>query len=188
MLDALDVHRALLAREVPHEVVRLPRLVLSADEIPEAMGLPANRCVAVRLYMADERPAAVIVRAGELPHPGAVLAALGARTLRAARPDLVNQVTDFAAPLVCPVLLPESMPVLADSCVGHTDVVYAPTGDGGTALGIASRWLLTTSRASVAELCAPDSPTVDLSDDVPGSTRASLRVPRRLADRAPHSH
>jgi len=116
-----------------------------------------------------------------------VLAALGARTLRAARADLVNQITDFAAPLVCPVLLPESMPVLADSCVGHTDVVYAPTGDSGTALGIASRWLLTASRASVAELCAPGSPTVDLADDVPGSAHSSARMPGGFADRLPHS-
>ena len=35
--------------EVPHEVVRLPRLVLSADEIPGSWALPASRCVAVRL-------------------------------------------------------------------------------------------------------------------------------------------
>jgi prolyl-tRNA editing enzyme YbaK/EbsC (Cys-tRNA(Pro) deacylase) len=187
MLDALDVHRALLAREVPHEVVRLPRLVLSADEIPDAMGLPASRCVAVRLYAADDNLVAVIVRAGELPHPGAVLAAVGARSLRAARPELVNRVTDFAAPLVCPVLLPDSVTVLADSCVGHTDVVYAPTGDSGTALGIASRWLLTCSRAAVAELCSPDSPTVDLADDVPGAARLRARVPGRFSDRMPHS-
>src|SRR5690349_7862972 len=101
MLDALDVHRSLLAREVPHEVVRLPRLVLSADELPTALDLPASRCVAVRMYLADEAPVAVIVRAGELPHPGAVLAAAGARSLRPARPDAVNTITDFAAPLVC---------------------------------------------------------------------------------------
>jgi len=166
MLDALDVHRSLLAREVPHEVVRLPRLVLSADEIPEVMGLPADRCIAVRLYLADDQPVAVIVRAGDTPHPGAVLAAVGARSLRAARPDDVNMLTDFAASLVSPVLLPESMTVLADSCVGHADVVYAPTGDGGTALGIASRWLLTASRAAVTELCVPSSPTVDLADEL----------------------
>jgi prolyl-tRNA editing enzyme YbaK/EbsC (Cys-tRNA(Pro) deacylase) len=166
MLDALDVHRSLLAREVPHEVVRLPRLVLSADEIPDAMGLPPESCVAVRMYLTDVGPVAVIVRAGETPHPGAVLSAVGARSVRAARPDDVNMVTDFAASLVCPVLLPESVPVLADSCVGHVDVVYAPTGDGGTALGIATRWLLTASRASVAELCAPSSPTVDLADEI----------------------
>jgi prolyl-tRNA editing enzyme YbaK/EbsC (Cys-tRNA(Pro) deacylase) len=166
MKDALDVHRSLLAREVPHEVVRLPRLVLSADEIPEALGLAASRCVAVRLYHADDRVAAVIVRAGEQPHPGAVLAALDARTLRSVRPADVNSITDFAASLVSPLLLPDSVDVLADSCVGHSDVVYAPTGDSGTALGISSRWLLTASNARVAELCSPMSPTIDLADDV----------------------
>lgn len=176
MLDALDVHRSLLAREVPHEVVRLPRLVLSADEIPDVMGLPSSRCVAVRMYLADDRPVAVIVRAGELPHPGAVLAAVGAQTLRSARPDLVNRLTDFAAPLVCPVLLPDSVTVLADSCVGHTDVVYAPTGDGGTVLGIASRWLLTASRAAVAELCAPPAPTVDLTEDMADADGVAHRL------------
>ena len=166
MLDALDVHRSLLGLEVPHEVVRLPRLVLSADEIPEAMGLPAERCVAVRMYLADEQPLAVIVRAGDTPHPGAVLSAIGARALRPARPEVVNELTDFAATLVSPVLLPDSVTVLADSCIGHADVVYAPTGDGGTALGIATRWLLTSSRAAVAELCTPSSPAVDLADEM----------------------
>lgn len=165
MKDALDVHRSLLAREVPHEVVRLPRLVLSADELPQALGLPRERCVAVRLYLADEQLAAVIVRAGELPHPAAVLTALGARSLRSAPPELVNAATDFAASLVSPVLLPADVRVLADACVGHVEVVYAATGDGGTALGVSSRWLLTASRASVAELCAPGSPTVDLDED-----------------------
>lgn len=174
MKDALDVHRSLLAREVPHEIVRLPRLVLSADEIPAASGLPPQRCVAVRLYHADDRVVATLVRAGELPHPGAVLAAAGARSLRVAPADLVNQVTDFAASLVSPVLLPEDVLVLADACVGHHDVVYTATGDGGTVLGIPSRWLLTASRARVCELCAPASPTVDLTGDVDADV---LRVP-----------
>lgn len=187
MLDALDVHRSLLAREVPHEVVRLPRLVLSADELPGALDLPVSRCVAVRMYLADGEPVAVIVRAGELPHPGAVLAAVGARMLRAARPEVVNELTDFAAPLVSPVLLPDSVTVLADSCVGHTDVVYAPTGDGGTALGIASRWLLTASHAAVAELCAPDSPTVDLADDLPAAMTDAARLAGHAGNGAPRS-
>ncbi|HET6816932.1 MAG TPA: YbaK/EbsC family protein [Mycobacteriales bacterium] len=179
MKDALDVHRALLAREVPHEVIRLPRLILSADEIPDALDLPAERCVAVRIYHADDTTAAVVVQAGETPHPGAVLAALGARTLRLARPDEVNRLTDFAAPLVSPVLLPDSVRVLADACVGHVDVVYAPTGDSGTVLGISSRWLLTASRASVAELCLPDAATADLASDMEVDVR---QLAQRLRD------
>ena len=176
MKDALDVHRSLLAREIPHEIVRLPRLVLSADEIPDVLDLPADRCVAVRLYQADDRLVAVIVRAGQLPHPGEVLAAVGARTLRTARAEVVNRITDFPAPLVSPVLLPDEVIVLADACVGHADVVYAPTGDGGTVLGIATRWLLTASRASVAELCEPLSPTVDLAHDMPLTLEAEERL------------
>jgi prolyl-tRNA editing enzyme YbaK/EbsC (Cys-tRNA(Pro) deacylase) len=169
MKDALDVHRSLLAREVPHEVVRLPRLVLSADEIPEALGLPADRCVVTRVYHADERLVAVLVRAGTQPHPGALLAALEARSLRIATPDVVNIHTDFAAALVCPVLLPEPMPVLADACIGHSEVVYTATGDGGTALGIPARWLLTSTGAAVAELCVDTATVIDLDaelDDV----------------------
>lgn len=183
MLDALDVHRSLLAREVPHEVVRLPRLVLSADEIPEAMGLPPERCVAVRMYLADDAPVAVIVRAGDTPHPGAVLAAVGAHSLRAVRAETVNMLTDFAATLVSPVLLPDSVTVLADSCVGHADVVYAPTGDGGTALGIATRWLLTSSRAAVTELCVPASPGVDLSDEMRDAMELDTLSATRSQDR-----
>jgi Cys-tRNA(Pro)/Cys-tRNA(Cys) deacylase len=155
MRDALDVHRSLLSREVPHEIVRLPSPVLSADELPDALGLPWHRCVAARMYDVDDRLTAVLVRAGELPHPGAVLGALGATSIRPATPQRVSACTDFAASLVSPVLLGEDVPVIADSCVGHADVVYAPTGDAGTALGIASRWLFTASHAVVAELCGP---------------------------------
>jgi prolyl-tRNA editing enzyme YbaK/EbsC (Cys-tRNA(Pro) deacylase) len=177
MKDALDVHRFLLAAEVPHEVVRLPRPLLSADEIPDVLGLPNTRCVAVRIYQADDRLAAVLVRAGEHPHPGAVLTALDAKSLRVAPPDLVNAATDFAAALVSPVTLPAEIDVLADSCLGHADVVYAATGDAGTALGIPTRWLLTVSRARVAELCAPAASTVDLSDEL------DAEVSRLVGDR-----
>lgn len=170
MKDALDVHRSLLAREIPHEIVRLPRPVSSADEIPEVIGLAPQRCVAVRMYVADDRPLAVIVRAGTTPHPGAVLAAARSRSLRSARPDIVNELTDFAAPLVSPLLLPDDVLVLADACIGHAEVVYAPTGDSGTAVGITSRWLLTASRAAVTELClpeaAPDSAAGDLDEEL----------------------
>jgi prolyl-tRNA editing enzyme YbaK/EbsC (Cys-tRNA(Pro) deacylase) len=179
MKDALDVHRSLLAREIPHEVIRLPRVVLSADEIPDALGLPPERCVAVRLYRADNQMAGVIVRVGATPHPGGMLAALGARTLRIMPAEEVNSLTDFAAPLVSPVLLPDSVRVVADACIGHTDVVYAPTGDSGTVLGISSRWLLTASRAVVAELCLPAAPAIDLATTLNDDTR---QLAQRLRD------
>jgi Cys-tRNA(Pro)/Cys-tRNA(Cys) deacylase len=178
MKDALDVHRSLLAREIPHEIVRLPRPVGSADEIPDALGLAPQRCVAVRMYVADDRPVAVIVRAGTTPHPGAVLTAARSRALRTARTEMVNDLTDFAAPLVSPFLLPDSVLILADACIGHTEVVYAPTGDGGTAVGIASQWLLRASRAAVSELCFSEV-SGPATDDLDEELAEALRPKRR---------
>ncbi len=161
---AVDIHRALLACDVPHEIVRLPRVVLSADEIPDVLGLPRTRCVATRMYEADERLVGVVVRAGEVPHPDAVLAATGACSLRAASADTVNRVTDYAASLVSPLLLPPEVPVFADACLADVDVVYAPTGEGGTVVGIPLTALLVTAGARVDEFCATAS-ELDVRDE-----------------------
>jgi hypothetical protein len=46
-------------------------------------------------------------------------------------------------------------------------------------LGISSRWLLTASRASVAELCLPGAPTIDLAAEMNADTR---QLAQRLRD------
>ena len=152
MKGALDVHRELLARDVPHEVVRLRSSVAIADDLPRALDVPRTSCVAVRCYVTDVGPVAVAVHAGVVPDPAAVLDALGARTLRAASADEVNAATDYAAGLVSPVCLPPEVPLLADAALGATDVVYCPLGEGGVALGIRTRDLLVASRARVGSL------------------------------------
>ncbi len=164
MKGAVDVHRALLARDVPHEIVRLPRVVLTADEIPDVLGLPPSRCVTTRMYDADDQLVAVVVRAGDIPHPDSVLAAAGARSLHPASPDTVNRVTDYAASLVCPLLLPPEVRVFADSCLSDVDVVYAPTGEGGTVLGIPLSALLVSAGARVDEFC-PATAELDVRDE-----------------------
>lgn len=151
MKGALDIHRELLARDVPHEIVRLPRLVLQADEIPDSLGLPSQRCLAVRMYVADGDLLAVGVSATSTPDPTALLAMLEADAIRPALPQEVNERTDFAAGLVSPVLLPDDVPLYVDAAVGTSDVLYTPTGDTGTALGIRTGDLLVVSGARVAE-------------------------------------
>jgi Cys-tRNA(Pro)/Cys-tRNA(Cys) deacylase len=153
---ALDVHRELLARAVPHEVVRLPTRVLSADELPEALGLETG-CIAVRVYLVSRpgRPAAtaaVLVPAGAVPEPGALLEALDATSVRPATAGEVNLLTGFAAELVSPICLPPEVEVLADAAVGADDVVYATVGEGGLALGIRTRDLLVAAGARAASL------------------------------------
>ncbi len=155
MRAALDVHRDLLARGVPHEVVRLRGRAASADDLPRLLDVETG-CVAVRCYevvRADARSfAAVLVPAGTLPDPLALLEALDACTVRLAPDDVVNARTRYAAGLVSPVCLPDDVEVLADAALGAAEVIWCAVGEGGVALGIRTRDLLVASGARVAAL------------------------------------
>ena len=158
MKSALDVHRELLARDVPHEMVRLRGRAATADDLPRLLGLPRG-CVAVRCYEVVRDTgtsfAAVLVPAGRLPQPGALLEALDARSVRAARPDAVNAATDYAAGLVGPVCLPPEVELLADTALGDSDVSYCAVGEAEVVLGIRTRDLLVTTGARAASLTGP---------------------------------
>jgi prolyl-tRNA editing enzyme YbaK/EbsC (Cys-tRNA(Pro) deacylase) len=183
MKDALAIHRMLLERETLHEIVRLPNPIASADDLPKA-GLPAGRCLSTRIYTFTPRAArtgrghrlaAVIVLAGAAVGTEPVRLALGARTIRPAGADLINSVTDFAAELVCPLLLPDSVTVLIDRRVGDRlqddDVVYTATGESWTALGIRAADLRTASGARPVDLM----PTGTAAVPVPRRGHRSIR-------------
>lgn len=151
MKDALAIHRMLLERETLHEIVRLPRLIANADELPEALGLPRTRCLATRVLLVTPsgllpgghgaRFLAAVVRPAGAPVPAEALrGALGVRSVRAAPADVINAATDYAAELVAPLLLPDGMPSFLDQRVVDSldidDVVYTATGEPSTALGI----------------------------------------------------
>ncbi|WP_242882945.1 aminoacyl-tRNA deacylase [Actinomadura litoris] len=165
MKDALAIHRALLEREIAHEIVRLPVAVAHADELPTALGLPADRCLATRVYacvgafQGGRFLTGVIVAAGRRPAAEAVRLAAGARLIRPARADLVNSVTEYAAGLVCPLLLPGSMPLLIDrrlvDGLPGDAVVYTATGEPSTALGIRGRSLFRLCEAKPVDLSSP---------------------------------
>lgn len=156
MRTALDVHRDLLGREVPHEIVRLRGASIGdADDLPAALGVHPVVCVAVRCYVTEHGPLAAIVRAGTRPDWQALLAAADAHTVRTATAGEVNEITDFAAGLVCPVGLPPDVLLLADSTPARSDVLYCPVGEGGVVLGIRTHDLLRVVAARRAPLTVP---------------------------------
>lgn len=163
MKTALDLHRALLARGVRHEVVRLRGHASSADDLPGLLSVGPGECVAVRCFRvtgartpdgAAVHLVAVAVRAGDTPDEGAVGTLLDAATIRPATPDEVSAHTDYAASLVCPLGLSEDVALLADSALAHDPATlrFCATGESGTALAVALRDLLVESGSRVAEL------------------------------------
>jgi prolyl-tRNA editing enzyme YbaK/EbsC (Cys-tRNA(Pro) deacylase) len=170
MKDALAIHRTLLEHEKPHEIVRLPRAISSADELPRVLGLSPRRCLAVRLFSvrgggdlhrprdlhrardlhrregAEHALVAVVVAAGVHPSSEAVRAAAGVPLAVPAPAGVVNAVTDYAAPLVAPLLLPGGVRVLVDRDVldgaSPDDSVHTATGEPWTALRLRAGDLL----------------------------------------------
>lgn len=164
MIGAMDVHRALLAQEIPHEIVRLPRVILNAEELPDALRIPAAQCLATRIYYVDEQPLAVAVPTLRTAEPRAILAAVDGTTLRPASSQQTNELTRYAAGLVCGALLPPEIPLYVDASLDANGILYLPTGDTGTALGIAASVFFRLTRARVAQLV--DAPAIELPQDL----------------------
>jgi len=150
MKDALAIHRMLLERETLHEIVRLPQLIANADELPKALGLPPERCLATRVHLVTtggllpggrgSRYLTAVAVAAQAQVPADVLrGALGVRSVKPASADAINNATDYAAELVAPLLLGD-IPVFIDRRVVDSldldEVVYTATGEPSTALGI----------------------------------------------------
>lgn len=157
MLGPLDIHRLLLAADVPHEVVQLPRRVAAAEEIAEALGVPSRACAVVHVVFADSSPHAIVLAAGARWSPARLAAVLKAVELRVADPAETSAVTQYSAGLVSPLALPAGLPVLVDAALAAGEMVYLPTGETATALKMRTRDLLTATGALVDALAEPPS-------------------------------
>ena len=117
-----------------------------------------------------------MVAAGLWPDTELLLAALDLHSmsgigLRPATGDEVNADTDYQAGLVSPLALPPQILLLADVRLLRSAVLYLPTGDPGTALGMRTRDLLTVTEARLCVLTRPAGnhipPEVELPDRRP---------------------
>ncbi|WP_111167126.1 YbaK/EbsC family protein [Spongiactinospora gelatinilytica] len=162
MKDALAIHRWLLAHQVHHEIVRLPRALTCAGELPEIMHADAAHCLEVTVFEVDTRvgldPVAVLSSVATPPRPAMVGTLLGARKVSPAPAFIVNSATRYAAGLVCPLLLPDDLALLIDERLhrelpGDT-LVHTPTGERRTALSLRARDLLTLAGGKRLDLAA----------------------------------
>ncbi|WP_043614946.1 aminoacyl-tRNA deacylase [Nonomuraea candida] len=158
MKDALAIHRWLLAHQVHHEIVRLPRPMTCAEELPETVSAAPERCLMVSVlevttWTGREVVVGVTAPVSSPPRPGAVGGLLGARHVRPAPAHLVNSVTDYADGLVCPLLLPESLPMFIDDRLSaDTEPVFTALGERHTALSIRSLDLLALLPGKMVDL------------------------------------
>ncbi|MEV0389899.1 YbaK/EbsC family protein [Nonomuraea sp. NPDC050643] len=161
MKDALAIHRWLLAHQVHHEIVRLPRPMTCAEELPETVSAAPGRCLVVTVLevttrVGREAVVGVTAPVSAPPRPGAVGGLLGARQVRPAPAHVVNAITDYADGLVCPLLLPESMPMFIDDRLSaDNEPIFTATGERHTALSLRALDLLTLLPGKMVDLRGP---------------------------------
>jgi hypothetical protein len=171
MLGPLDIHQYLLAHDVHHEIVRLPRPAASAEHLAEVLGVTPRRCLAIHPFHALTAGGDVLVLllapADEEPDTATLVMALRDLLRDRLGPDaelgiagaaLVSRRTDYIAGHLAPLLLPADVIVVSTRGVLDlaTSIIYTATGDGGTALGIAATDLLNLSQAIILPSNAPD--------------------------------
>lgn len=161
MKGSLDIHCALLERDVPHEILRLRHVISHADDLPDVLGVDPDQCVHVRVFTIGKARVAVATEAGRAPRIEVLRDILNAPTLRLASAAETNESTEYTAGLVAPLLLPPEVPLYVDARLGAGRLLYTPTGDTGNALAIPTRDLLILTAARVAVLTQPS--LVDLT-------------------------
>ena len=176
MRGPLDIHQFLLAHDVHHEIVRLPRSSAGSPgtvSLAQALGLPERRCVAVHPYHAPGKSAdqlALLLAPADTVVDDVIMGQRLAKALATkgipggrsavrhdaavfvpAGAELVSRRTDYLAGHLAPLLLPPDVEVAALQSLADlaTTVVYTPTGDIGTALGLRALDLLVLSKAIV---------------------------------------
>ena len=161
MKDALAIHRWLLAHQIHHEIVRLPRPMTGADELPEAIPTAPARCVTVTVFevaprVGRELVVAVVSTLDRPPQPGILGGLYGVRQAHHAPAHVVNAATDYAAGLVSPLLLPGELTVLIDDRLRpDSDPVFTATGDRHTALALRVFDLLALMTGKTVDLRVP---------------------------------
>ena len=147
-----DVHEALAAQGVAHEIIHLQSSSRTAQLAADALGVPVADVVKSLVFLVDAHPVLTLVPGDATVDTDALARVkrpreLSAREVTLARARDVREATGFKPGAVPPVGLATALPVVADPEVFAPDVVYC---GGGTTTA-----MLRIGSADLEELLGP---------------------------------
>jgi Cys-tRNA(Pro) deacylase len=133
-----DVHEALAAEGVEHEIVHLPSSSRTARLAADALGVPVTDVVKSLVFIVDAHPVLTLVSGDATVDTEALARELGAHEVTLACAREVRESTGFKPGAVPPVGLATRLPVVADPAVFTSDTVYCGGGATSAMLRIGS--------------------------------------------------
>lgn len=117
-----------------------------------ALGVEVGQIAKTLVFLADGRPVLVVASGDNKIKTGKLKRRLGASKVRMADPETVRRVTGYAVGGVCPVALPEKLPILLDESMRRFPVVYAAAGTPRSALPLTMEQLEKVTDGEWADL------------------------------------
>ena len=154
MRTSVDVHNALVERDIPHELVRVRGRLRHPDRIAGVLGLSSSQVGRVRLYRGEGGVVAALVPSDREPDPARLAKGSGMNPLREVTPARASDLTGFLYEALPPIPLPSDASVLIDRSLSRQEVLYFPGGAASTVLKIRGPDLVKATGAKVLTLSA----------------------------------
>jgi len=123
------------------KIIELEDSTSTCELAAAALGVEVGQIAKTLVFLADDRPVLVVASGDNKVKSGKLKRRLGASRVRMADPETVSRVTGYPVGGVCPVALPEKLPVLLDSTMRRFPVVYAAAGTPRSALPVTTEQL-----------------------------------------------
>ncbi len=118
----------------------------------KSLGVAVGQIAKTILIMVDDAPVVVVISGDRRVDFKKVKALRGGRRVRLAGPEDVTACTGFKVGAVCPVALPDGIPVYLDASLKRFETVYPAAGETNNMFVTTPAELLALSRAAEADL------------------------------------
>lgn len=117
-----------------------------------ALGVEVGQIAKTLVFLADGQPVLVVASGDRKINSGKLKRLLHASKVRMADPATVLEVTGYPVGGVCPLALPNKLPILLESTMQRFEVVYAAAGTPNSALPVTMRQLELITGGNWADL------------------------------------
>jgi Cys-tRNA(Pro) deacylase len=131
----------------------------TAELAAAALGVEVGQIAKTLLFLTDGSPV-MVVASGDVKIKGGRLKRLtGSSRVRMADPETVRRITGYGVGGVCPLALPDKMPIFLDESMKRFAVVYAAAGTPRSALPLNMEQLTAITGGEWADLssCSAES-------------------------------
>jgi Cys-tRNA(Pro) deacylase len=127
--------------EMGLKIIDLKEDTSTCELAAAALGVEVGQIAKTLVFLADGQPVLVVASGDRKINAKKLKRLLAASKVRMADPDTVLAATGYPVGGVCPVALPQKLPIFLESTMQRFDVVYAAAGTANSALPVTMQQL-----------------------------------------------